>query len=193
MKRLTWALLFGIACATTTAVVACGETDYTAGVYDKRYGQPDSLRGASPPEGYNSASDGGDAATGGNPSALCQGKGPVDGGTCSVSFKTTLLPLYIASCGSVSCHGVPNGAKPQMDPASPDITWANFVSQKPITGKPYVNPCSTDKTSASIVCNMAAAGASCGTGMPLSSPGSLATMPIVTQTDTWLACGSPNN
>jgi hypothetical protein len=191
MKRLTWALLFGIAFATTTAVVACGETDYTAGVYDKRYGQPGP--GWKVPDYYDPTNDGGDAATGGNPAKLCDGKGPVDGGACTVSFKTTLMPLYIAGCGSATCHGVPNGAKPQMDPASPDITWANFAAQKPITNKPYINPCSTDKTSASIVCNMAAVGASCGTGMPLAAPGSLATQPIVTQTDTWLACGSPNN
>lgn len=188
MKRLTWALVLSMTTATFL-VIACGETDYTAGVYDKRYGQPESLRSATPPGPFGGAAAGEGGTS--DPTKVCSGAGPIDGGPCTVSFKTTLLPLFIQNCGSPSCHGVPAGAKPQMDPANPNTTYANFVAQQAITGKPYVNPCTLDKTASSIVCNMAMA--PCGTGMPLPAPGSFATQAISTQTDTWLACGAPNN
>ncbi len=190
MKRFTSSLIFVVTTAAA-AVIACGETDYTAGVYDKRYGPPEALRAVDPPSAYNNSFDGGDAAAAGNPATICDGGGPIDGGPCAVSFKTTLMPLFITNCGSASCHSAATGVKPKMDPANPDVTWANFVAQQPITGKRYINPCSTDKTASSIVCNMAAT--PCGTGMPLPAPGSFAAQPIATQTDIWLACGSPNN
>ena len=190
MRRLSWAALFVV--STVGAVLAaCGETDYTEGFYDKRYGQPDSLRGASPPEPYNTNNPTGDAGGGGT-GGLCNGKGPIDGGPCSVSFKTQLMPLFVEKCASPSCHGAPAGAKPQVDRENADKTYQNFISQKPITGKPYVDPCTLDKTASSITCNLAATN-SCGNAMPLGAAGSLGTQPIYTLTDTWLACGAPNN
>jgi hypothetical protein len=64
--------------------------------------------------------------------------------------------------------------------------WAAF---KISTGTPYINPCSTDPTKASLECNLAATG-TCGSKMPL---GGNADPALVTKIDTWLKCGSPNN
>lgn len=178
-------VLVGLVAVGLAAVIACGETDYTAGVYDKRYSNPPTSD--DPPEPFTAGGGGGGGADGG----LCDGAGPIDGGPCTVSFKTDLMPLLISSCGSATCHGVPAGAKPLMDRESGDKTYDNFLAQKPITNKPYIDVCSTDKTKSGISCNLAAT--PCGNGMPYGAAGSLATSDLVTKIDTWLACGAPRN
>ncbi len=189
MNRLgpTFALL--MVSTGVAAIVACGETDYTAGKYDKRYAGPEALSGKIPPEQIDPAGVGG--GDGGAEAGLCNGAGPIDGGPCTVSFKDTLMPLLITACGSATCHGVPAGAKPQMDRASAAVTYANFLAQKPIDSKPYIDVCSTDKAKSGLACNIAAT--PCGNGMPYGAAGSIATSPLATQIDTWLACGAPNN
>ena len=187
MQRWTVWLVLG---SVFGVVVACGETDYTKGVYDKKYATPDSLRNANAPDPYNPALDGGEAGTTG--AALCDGKGPIDGGACTVSFKTDILPKLVTDCGA--CHTATGGITPQIDNASAEKTYANFIKQgqtKPIDNKPYINPCSTDKATSTILCNMSATG-TCGQGMPQGKIGQLST-DLAAKLDTWLTCGSPNN
>ncbi len=176
--------------ALVGVALACGETDYTKGEYDKKYADPDSLRGDFPPDPYNPALDGGDA--GATVSTLCEG-GTIDAAACTVSFKTDLMPKLIQECGA--CHTA-TGTAPRMDNTSPQATYDNFLLQgrtKPINGKPYINPCSTDKSASTIVCNIAATNP-CGNAMPQLTPGVLSKAPTLpTLLDTWLACGSPNN
>ena len=188
MVRWTMALA-GV--ALVGVALACGETDYTKGEYDKKYADPDSLRGDYPPDPYNPALDGGDAGT--SVAALCDGGGPIDGGACTVSFKNDLMPKLIKECGA--CHTA-TGTAPRMDNANAAATYENFLLQgrtKPINGKPYINPCSTDKATSTIACNIAATNP-CGLAMPQLTPGVLSKEPtLAAQLDTWLGCGSPNN
>jgi hypothetical protein len=65
-------------------------------------------------------------------------------------------------------------------------TLANYADQAN-GGAPYINPCSTDPTKSSFLCDTYPTG-SCGDKMPLGSglqdAGILAT---------WIACGAPEN
>jgi len=112
--------------------------------------------------------------------------------TCGTSFGRDVHPLLAASCGSASCHGTPNGAKPQiaLDSAT---TRRNLIAQKAIAERPYVKICDPSPTASSILCNIAKSGASCGTGMPLSAPGSLAGSPLDKAIQNWITCGAPEN
>lgn len=113
--------------------------------------------------------------------------------TCGTSFARDVLPLLVASCGSASCHGTPNGAKPQLDRQDPSTTWLNLIGQKPIAGRPYVVKCNPDPAASSILCNLAKSGTSCGTGMPLSAPGSLEGSALDKALQSWITCGAPEN
>ncbi len=187
MKRV-WSLVTGVACVACVACVAlaCGETDYSLGLDNKKYGNPGSLKGELPPPPFD---PGNPKAVPPTPATLCDGGGPMDGGACSVRFSTDILPKLVAECAT--CHTATGTTLPQIDKANSSKTWENFVKQKRIENKPYINPCSTDKAAASLVCNMAATGA-CGNRMPYQT--TIGASPqLITAADTWLACGSPNN
>jgi len=181
--------LVGVLALGVGAGIACGETDYTAGVYDKKYGRPEGVTSAAPEPTVVGGSV--ISGEGGTVGGKCDGGEPPEAGACSVSFANDIMPKLIESCGSATCHATPAGAAPQMDRASAVNTYANFIKQKAIGGKPYIDICTTDKTASGIACNIA--GTPCGTGMPLGGAGSLATSPLATSIDTWLTCGAPNN
>jgi hypothetical protein len=116
----------------------------------------------------------------------------VDGGACTVSFKTDILSAFgTANCQTAgSCHGgatPPN--QPRIDPGDGPGMWTEFAAFKLSTGKPYINPCSIDPAQSTIACNVNNA-APCGTVMP---PGVGLPADVVAKIDTWLKCGSPNN
>jgi hypothetical protein len=112
---------------------------------------------------------------------------------CGTSFARDVLPLLVASCGSATCHGTPNGVKPQLDSQDPSTTWRNLIAQKPITGRPYVAKCNPDPAASSILCNLAKSGSSCGISMPLTAPGSLEGSWLDKALQSWLTCGAPYN
>jgi hypothetical protein len=89
------------------------------------------------------------SASGGDSGALCNGAGPIDGGTCQVKFSTDIWPLMAATgkwaCADSNCHGG-TALNPFInDPAS---AYANLTTYK-VGGKPYVNPCTIDIDAAS--------------------------------------------
>jgi hypothetical protein len=177
--------LAGAAIAASIIVLAACVTDYQKGLDDPRYGPPNGLLRQ-------------DQAEAGAPSApACvtagQSLAVAEGGTCAVTFKSILATFKTVNCNATpGCHGGPNPtAQPLIDTDDPDGTWrtlANYVIQS--SGKPYINPCSTDPASSSITCNLNK-DAPCGNVMP---NGSTVYPPDGrTAIETWLKCGAPNN
>jgi hypothetical protein len=67
---------------------------------------------------------------------------------------------------------------------------ANFTT---INSLPYFNPCSTDPTKSTFVCNTSTTG-TCGTGvMPLLGGTGAMTDAGLAEIATWVACGAPQN
>jgi hypothetical protein len=188
---------FACVSAGGLALIAACTTDYQKGTEDPNFGAPNALAGQKQP-GPTSAntSDGGGSGGGGGatnvPECVKSGGALVDGGACTVSFKTDILAAFgVANCQTAgSCHGgatPPN--QPRIDPGDGPGMWNEFASFKLSTGKPYINPCSTDPAQSTIACNVNLA-APCGTVMP---PAIGLPADIVAKIDTWLKCGSPNN
>lgn len=188
MRRHHIVYALSVVGAAVAALAAC-TTDYQKGLEDPRYGGPNALAGQEQP-GPSSQTSGGSSATK-TPECVAAGGKLLDAGTCTVSFKTDILAAFrAANCQTTgSCHG---GASPpnlpRIEPDDPNM-WAEFAAFKLTNGTPYTNPCSTDKTKASIACNVNKA-APCGSVMP---PGIGLSADVVTKIETWLACGSPNN
>ncbi len=189
-RRLVVLLSLGL--AASAAVVAC-TTDYQKGLEDPNFGAPNSLAGQKQPgpSSANTTSEGGVAAGGNTPECVRAGGTLVDGGACTVSFKTDILGAFkAANCQTASCHGgatPPN--QPRIDPDDPNGMWAEFAAFKLSNGKAYINPCTIDKANAAIACNVNKT-TPCGAVMP---PGVGLAADVVTKFETWLACGSPNN
>ncbi len=187
-------LLALAACGAALAVASACTTDYQKGLDDPNYGTPNALAGQKQPgptsETLSDAGGGGTGATA-QPACVQAGGALVDGGACAVSFKTILAAFKAANCQTAgSCHGgatPPN--QPRINPDDAPGMWAEFTTFKLSNGKLYVNPCSTDPTQSTIGCNVNAA-ASCGAVMP---PGAGLAANVVTDIDTWLKCGAPNN
>src|SRR5882672_2849438 len=85
------------------------------------YGPPNGLNGKSPTTVGDS---GPPASSGTGGSTLCGGKGPIDAGTCAVSWKTDIYPQMQATghwkCSdTAACHGSKaSGVTPLIDPAN---------------------------------------------------------------------------
>lgn len=192
---------FLVTAAVGVAVIAACTTDYQKGLDDPNYGAPNALAGQQPPpasqqlgavEGTSSSS-GGATTTAAEP--LCQSTGGalIDGGACSTSFATAVLPALVAGgCDAVGCHGGPSPAnQPKIDGKDPLATYTAFAQYKATNGKPYIDPCSIDPNDSVIAFNIdpAAPAASKGTEMPPSAGLAAA----VTTVTTWVKCGAPNN
>jgi len=197
----------GVLLGGILAASAACTTDYQKGLDDPNYGAPNSLAGQKQPgssqeltttTGSSGGSgEGGTGSSSGGADIACVKAGGTllaDAGACAVSFKTDVLgALGNASpaCSLPSCHGgttPPN--PPRIDPGDPGAMYTEFVAFKLSNGAPYINPCSTDPTTAGLECNLAATGG-CGTHMP--QGGQIDPAVISGKIDAWLKCGSPNN
>lgn len=196
---------FGLSCvaaaSTVVAVLSACTTDYQKGLDDVNYGPPNALAGTKTPGGSDEFVTGGDGgvvtgSSSGGTQPLCQKNGGTplgDAGTCAVSFKTDILGILgNAGCAQSSdCHGGTNPKyQPRIEPSDGPGTWAVLAGFQLSDGKPYINPCSTDKTKAGMGCNLASTGV-CGTKMPLG--GTPVAAGDLAKIETWLGCGSPNN
>ncbi len=188
------AALVSAAAAIVAAAGAC-TTDYQQGKSDPLYGDYNALAGQAPPSPTIDLADGGGSSSGGTGGKPKCGT-PVDGGTCAVSFANDILKglVDVGKCTDAGCHvGAVPVAQPRIDPADAPGMWQEFQAFTISTGKPLINPCSTDDKQSALACNLYAAGSpgACGVHMPSGS----AQLPpdLVTKVETWLKCGSPNN
>jgi hypothetical protein len=197
MRLRTTMLVVASSSLVLLAVAAC-TTDYQQGKGDPAFGGPNALAGQRPPgvssEVASEAGGGGTDTPGAKPACVAAGGTLVDAGACSVSFSKQILDSFgLANCGTTNCHG---GATPRnepgIDPGDPGATWQHLQAFTISTGKPYINPCSTDDTASSMGCNMIAEGqaGACGVHMP---SGAQLPADAITNINTWLKCGSPNN
>ena len=155
---------------------------------DSKLGDPSGLNHLNLPSPDASSVTAGDAG------GLCNGAGPIDGGTCQIKFSADIWPLMAATgtwaCADSNCHGGTAINPFMMDQSS---AYTNLAAYK-IGGKPYIDPCSTDVDASSFVCNLEGA---CGTqAMPIpdSTKGrGPAAAGDIGKVVTWLQCGSPNN
>ena len=191
--RASLHVCLGAASVGLFVFVAACTTDYQKGLEDPNYGNPNALAGQRQPGPSSEVTIDGGGSSGGagqTPACVTAGGTLVDGGACAVSFKTILAAFKTANCSLASCHGTatpPN--EPRIDPDDPNGMWAEFSTFKLSNGTVYINPCSTDSAQSSIGCNVNAA-ATCGSLMPagVGLPAN-----VVTDIDTWLKCGAPNN
>lgn len=187
-------LIVVVACSCGLGLAVACTTDYQKGLDDPNFGAPNALVGTKQPgptseQMTKGAGTGSGAAA--QPACVQAGAQLVDGGTCAVSFKTILAAFKTASCQTAgSCHGGANPPnQPRIEPDDPTI-WSEFAAFKLSNGKLYINPCSTDPTQSTIGCNVNKA-APCGS--QLMPPGVGLPANVVTDIDTWLKCGAPNN
>lgn len=126
----------------------------------------------------------------------CDG-GAAPNASCSVSFRTKLMPMFAATgpgrCGSGSCHGSDIPPVMSNDAAK---TYAELAAKTVRIGTanvPYVDVCSNKAESSAILCNLAPASAAgaCGYHMPTSAPDLAAS--DLEAIKTWIECGAPNN
>lgn len=183
--------------AAVVAVGAC-TTDYQQGKGDPNFGGPNALAGQRPPGATSdNLADGGASsgtAVGSKPKCVTAGGTQVDAGTCAVSFSKDVLGAFgTADCANPNCHGgaTPRN-EPRIEPSDPAAMWQEFQAFTISTGKPYINPCSTDDKQSQMGCNLYAGGTpgACGVHMP--STGQIPA-DVVTKVETWLKCGAPNN
>lgn len=168
-------------CASAAIVVGCNlETD-------TKYGNPSGLSHTNLPS--PTVGEGGSGSDGG---ALCNGAGPIDGGTCQVKFSTDIWPMMSATgkwgCADGACHGG-TALNPFIN--DPSSAYANLTAYK-IGGKPYVNPCTLDVDASSFTCNLQG---SCGTqAMPIPGGTRTAAQPgDIGKVVQWQQCGAPFN
>lgn len=135
--------------------------------------------------------EGGSSTDGG---ALCNGAGPIDGGSCQIKFSTDIWPMMSATgkwgCADSNCHGG-TALNPFInDPAS---AYANLTAYK-IGGKPYVNPCSLDPDASSFACNLKGTCGQQAMPIPDTSKNRAAAQALdIGKVVTWQQCGAPNN
>ena len=172
-----------LAGSSVAAFMACNlETD-------TNFGKPSGLSHDNfPPTGI----DGGSSSTDGG--ALCNGAGPIDGGTCQVKFSTDIWPMMAATgkwgCADSACHGG-TALNPFIN--DPTSAYANLTTYK-IGGKVYVNPCTIDVDASSFACNLQG---SCGTqAMPIPDQSKMRTAAQpgdIGKVVQWQQCGAPFN
>jgi hypothetical protein len=117
----------------------------------------------------------------------CDGGAPTSSGTtCTTSFKNDIYGgIMSAKLFCPSCHGL--GATPPTI-SSTDASQARAsLTAHVLNGLPYVNPCATDPSQSSIMCNLQG---SCGSLMP---PGGGIAPEDLAKIDAWLRCGAPDN
>jgi hypothetical protein len=179
------------------AVTAC-TTDYQLGKEDPNYGGPNALAGQRPPGATVDNEDGGGSSAttpiGSKPKCVAAGGTLADAGTCAVSFSKDVLAAFgTAGCADANCHGgVTPRNEPRIEPSDGPAMWQELQAFTLSTGKPYLDPCSTDDKQSTMGCNLYASGTpgACGVHMP--STGQLPA-DVITKIETWLKCGSPNN
>lgn len=183
-----------VAASAAIAALAC-TTDYQQGLEDPNFGGPSALKGQKPPGPTLEVTDDGTGGGGAN-QPLCVKLGGALLATppaCNVKFSTDVMQaLAPGSCSTAACHGGTEPAnQPKIDPADLPGSYTSMAAFSPRSGKPYINPCSTDPAAAVMEDNLdpSAPAADRGTVMPPGS-GLAAAIPKVRE---WLQCGSPNN
>lgn len=185
---------FAMTAPLVLAAFAACTTDYQKGLDDPRYGPPNALAGQRQPgPSSENAADGGGAGGGNTDQPVCVANGGtlLDGGPCTVSFANDVLPAFGRStCATPGCHGGVTPANlPRVEPSEAPAMWTEFAGFTLSDGKPYINPCSKDKTQSAIGCNLYANGA-CGVHMPIGGQLDQADIDKIEQ---WVECGAPNN
>lgn len=196
MRLRTRLLVAASLSAIVVAIAAC-TTDYQQGKGDPSFGGPNALAGQKPPGATSDVTGEAGAATdtpGAKPACVGAGGTLVPAATCAVSFSKEILNAFgLANCGTTNCHGgVTPRNEPAIDPGDPGATWQHLQAFTGSTGKPYINPCSTDDTKSAMGCNMLADPAPCGGGVHMPSGAQLPQADI-DKINIWLKCGSPNN
>lgn len=181
VMRCRFLLLACVAASVGAFVVACDlEVDTKYGPHSGL--SKNNLPTAPPAEGGTSGGDGGFACG-----------TPVDAGACSVSYMNDIWSKMSGTwhCSDAKCHGG-TSYQPQLDSA--DNAYANMMAYK-IGGKPYINPCSTDPTASTFVCNVS--NPNCGSGQMPFPDNTLGSGPLsgsdLTLVTTWVQCGAPKN
>ncbi len=175
--RIWWVVVSGV----VLVAVACDLE------VDTKYGPHSGLQKSNLPN--PPAAEGGTSSDGG---ALCGT--PVDGGTCSVSYTNDIFPKMQGTwhCTDAKCHGGTTYS-PQLDSA--DNAYSAMMAYK-ISGKFYINPCSTNLDASAFNCNIQAS-SGCGSAEMPFPDGTLGSGPMsggdLTLVQTWLQCGSPKN
>jgi len=184
---------FLVMCAVMPLAQACGSEDQT------KYGGPAGLSGRKVPDPASVAT----ATSNPNAVAPCDDAGlSTQTTTCSVSFSTTIFAKYMQAtgtwkCTDSSCHG-PTGSSgtsanaPTIDGSDPKKAYAALAGY-PFQGKPYIDACSTDPSASGMDANLtgAAQPKMPQSGAGVSPPG--ATPDEITDLETWLKCGAPQN
>jgi hypothetical protein len=191
-----FALMAGLASST-----ACGNYDPPDVA---KYGPPNGLNqkvANAPPAATDSGTppaSGGDSGPAAGPTYACVVAGGtlVPATTCSVSWSKDLFPKMQSggawNCAGSSCHA--SASTPPVltgDAHAFYTTLANYtgtVTSGAQAGQPYFNPCSTDPTKSTFVCNLQPTGFCGMLGMPLGTPVANPA-PIAT----WVGCGAPEN
>jgi hypothetical protein len=196
--RFQPSLIASFAVAGAVLVVGACTTDYQQGKGDPNFGGPNALAGQRPPGATSdNLADGGSSsgsAVGSKPKCVGAGGTQVDAGTCAVSFSKDVLAAFgTADCANPNCHGgaTPRN-EPRIEPSDPAAMWQEFQAFTISTGKPYINPCSTDSAQSQMGCNLYAGGTAGACGVHMPSTGQLPP-DAITKIETWLKCGSPNN
>jgi hypothetical protein len=197
-------VVFAAAFAGCVLAVACG-----GDVDAVHYGPSTGLTGKVPTtlaEGGAAAPPptGGGNDSGSTASALCNGAGPLDGGTCAISWKKDIYPKMQPAgawkCSdTTSCHGGKSGqVPPVIDPVDSHTAYMELVNYKSSSNgnKPYISPCTKSPGDSTFVCNVQPTG-NCGIlGMPsqTATPGAKA-LTTQEQADllTWVQCAAPEN
>lgn len=197
MRTRTSLCLVSFGAVACAVLLAC-KTDYQQGLEDPHFGLPNSLAGQTQPgPSSDTAPTGGTSGAAGGSAIECvkAGQTEIDGGPCTVSFKTDVLGAFnTAQCAQAGCHGGTNPPSlPRIDPTDGPGMWNEFAAFKLTNGKLYVNPCSINPTQSGVALNVngAANAADRGTLMPLGSNGLAAD--VVTKIEGWTKCGAPNN
>jgi hypothetical protein len=138
-----------------------------------------------------SSGDGG-TSSGGTPTVTYACGTPIDGGPCAVSWSQTIYPAMQAGgawgcAGGSSCHTV---IQPTLSGSASAVytTMANYTG---INNLPYFNPCSTDPTKSTFVCNTATT--TCSVQMPTVGGTGAMTDAGLAEIAAWVACGAPQN
>lgn len=184
-------------CISASVFAACSEAA-------TKYGDSNGLAGKHlpTPSTTATAAPGGEGGTMDGIAALCGGAGPIasgDGGTCAVSFTTTIYQKYMAAtgtwkCADAACHGPGSLTSPSIsdNPKAAYLSLANYKGAS-FALKPYINPCAVDPATSAMTCNLSNA---CPPLMPTTGvgvTGAVATPAELADVATWLACGAPFN
>jgi hypothetical protein len=191
MLRLGVALVF---VGVPVVVIACGSED------DTRYGGPAGLSGKKVAPVATVTATG---AAGTLSPCTDGGLSALEGGTCAVSFQTTIWGKYMVAtgtwkCSDTNCHGPQGSAGTSTNAPTIDGTvalnaYTALAQFRGLQGEPYINACSTDPGASAMDCNINAA---CTPAMPQSGAGVAPAGPTpqeIEDLETWLKCGAPFN